>query len=399
MGDGHARDHRPRQTLRAGRRPRRRHVHRRARAGSSGSSGPTAPARPRPCAASSGSPDPIAARSAGRARSSTARRVCASATCPSSAGCIRGCASPSSSATSPSSTACRGKAANAASSRWLERMGLADRAKSKLEELSHGNQQRIQLATALVHDPELLVLDEPFSRPRPDRHRDDDRGHPRASGGRRRGRLLEPSARPRRGRLRGRRDHRPRPDRRRRRDRGAQGRSRAASISRSRSSAPGRRLARRRAPALTVLERDGDRVKLLVDRAVDLDALLPGRRRPARSGRSPTSRRSCPSCSWRPSATAMRPAREVALMPRWRSIWLVARREILERGRSRGFILSVLFTTLIVVGSFVVPALFFGDDADAPRSASSSRRRRPCPAAIRRRRDAVRPEGRDHDVP
>jgi ABC-2 type transport system ATP-binding protein len=56
-----------------------------------------------------------------------------------------------------------GKTADSAAARWLERMGLADRAKSKLEELSHGNQQRIQLATALVHDPELLVLDEPFS--------------------------------------------------------------------------------------------------------------------------------------------------------------------------------------------------------------------------------------------
>jgi ABC-2 type transport system ATP-binding protein len=56
-----------------------------------------------------------------------------------------------------------GRDANAASMRWLERMGLADRAKSKLEELSHGNQQRVQLSTALVHDPELLILDEPMS--------------------------------------------------------------------------------------------------------------------------------------------------------------------------------------------------------------------------------------------
>jgi ABC-2 type transport system permease protein len=49
-------------------------------------------------------------------------------------------------------------------------------------------------------------------------------------------------------------------------------------------------------------------------------------------------------------------------MSRWRSVWLVARREILERGRSRGFILSVFFTTALVIGSFVVPAILFRDD-------------------------------------
>jgi ABC-2 type transport system ATP-binding protein len=46
---------------------------------------------------------------------------------------------------------------------WIERLGVAERAGDRVEQLSLGNQQRVQLAAALVHDPEVLVLDEPFS--------------------------------------------------------------------------------------------------------------------------------------------------------------------------------------------------------------------------------------------
>jgi ABC-2 type transport system ATP-binding protein len=46
---------------------------------------------------------------------------------------------------------------------WLDRLDLAGRANDKVDALSHGNQQRVQLVAALVNSPELLVLDEPFS--------------------------------------------------------------------------------------------------------------------------------------------------------------------------------------------------------------------------------------------
>jgi ABC-2 type transport system ATP-binding protein len=53
--------------------------------------------------------------------------------------------------------------ADASADRWIERLGLGERAGDRVETLSLGNQQRVQLGVALVHDPEVLVLDEPFS--------------------------------------------------------------------------------------------------------------------------------------------------------------------------------------------------------------------------------------------
>ena len=54
-------------------------------------------------------------------------------------------------------------AAGDATDVWLERFGLGERQKDELLKLSHGNQQRVQLAAALLFDPVLLILDEPFA--------------------------------------------------------------------------------------------------------------------------------------------------------------------------------------------------------------------------------------------
>lgn len=46
---------------------------------------------------------------------------------------------------------------------WLGRLGMSEYRNKRLDTLSKGNQQKIQLITALAHDPEIVILDEPFS--------------------------------------------------------------------------------------------------------------------------------------------------------------------------------------------------------------------------------------------
>src|SRR5437879_12740123 len=57
----------------------------------------------------------------------------------------------------------RGPAVAKAVDQWLERFELTDKRNAKVEELSKGNQQKVQLIGTLLHEPDLIVLDEPQS--------------------------------------------------------------------------------------------------------------------------------------------------------------------------------------------------------------------------------------------
>lgn len=57
----------------------------------------------------------------------------------------------------------RHKDAVKAVDRWLEKLGMTEHRNKRLDTLSKGNQQKIQLITALAHDPDIVILDEPFS--------------------------------------------------------------------------------------------------------------------------------------------------------------------------------------------------------------------------------------------
>ena len=150
---------------------------------------------------------------------------------------------------------------------WLERLGVAGRATDRVDTLSHGNQQRVQLIAALVNEPDLLVLDEPFSGLDPIAMAAMAELLAELAGGRGDRAVLQPPARPRRGPVRGRRHHRPRP------------RRAAGDLDELRAAVPQRFVdVRYRGPApdwsrlaaVQVVEANEGRARLRVDRDTDL---------------------------------------------------------------------------------------------------------------------------------
>ena len=111
---------------------------------------------------------------------------------------------------------------------WLRRFRAEDLADRRAEQLSKGNQQKIQFVAAVLHDPQVLLMDEPFTGPRPGQRDAAARGLPRAPGPRTDRRVLDPPDGGRGGAVRVGRDRRPRARRGRRADPRRPARDRAA---------------------------------------------------------------------------------------------------------------------------------------------------------------------------
>src|SRR5262245_63670226 len=56
-----------------------------------------------------------------------------------------------------------GRTGGGGSLEWLEKIGLGGAAKRRADSLSKGMQQKVQIAATLLHDPDIVVMDEPFS--------------------------------------------------------------------------------------------------------------------------------------------------------------------------------------------------------------------------------------------
>ena len=95
---------------------------------------------------------------------------------------------------------------------WLLRFHVPDFADRRAEELSKGNQQKVQFLAAVLHDPQVMLMDEPFTGLRSGEHRPAARGDPGPPGSRQDDRPLDPPDGDGRGDVRVGRDRRPRPD-------------------------------------------------------------------------------------------------------------------------------------------------------------------------------------------
>ena len=134
--------------------------------------GPTARGRRPPCGRCSGWSSSIAAGCGGGASRSGRPSGPGSATCPRSGACTRACGSGEQLVYLGRlcGRASRGRRRRTVDT-WLERLGLADRRDDRLDALSHGNQQRVQLIAALVQRARPARARRAVLRPRPDRHR------------------------------------------------------------------------------------------------------------------------------------------------------------------------------------------------------------------------------------